>query len=178
MTSDLENTLAELGGPCRALVLEMKARCTIPAGRLEAALEDFHVRSRAMRAFLDARSRRAAAAWRWPALLAASAALAFGFYALMRGGAPAGGAQLARRPSIYTAAYSGESGARAIVATQRADGSWENDFLTRQNAAALRGVAGASVAYRKAVRYLRSRGLAPLSDDELQARSLAATRRI
>ena len=54
-----------------------------------------------------------------------------------------------------------------IVRTQAADGSWANDFLTRQNAAALREVDATSVAYRKAVRYLRTKGLAPLTDDEL-----------
>lgn len=54
-----------------------------------------------------------------------------------------------------------------ILRTQSADGSWANDVLTRQNAAALREADATSVAYRKAVRYLRTKGLAPLSADEL-----------
>ncbi|MBQ6137808.1 MAG: hypothetical protein IJI73_10615, partial [Kiritimatiellae bacterium] len=66
----------------------------------------------------------------------------------------------------------------AILASQRADGSWTNDFITRQNAAALRRgeSAAAKVAYRRAVRYLRSRGLSPLSDEELRDRGESAAR--
>lgn len=74
----------------------------------------------------------------------------------------------------YTVAYAGEGAIDEILRTQRLDGSWENDFLTRQNAAALRNVAAASVAYRKALRYLRSRGLSPISDAELQSRAQLA----
>ncbi len=100
-------------------------------------------------------------------------------------GRPSGGAQSAgddgasavavvpaASASPYVLAYGGEGSVDELVRTQRADGSWENDFLTRQNAAALRGSERASVAYRKAVRYLRSRGLAPLPDDEFRARAL------
>ena len=48
-----------------------------------------------------------------------------------------------------------------MIATQNADGSWKNDFLTRRNAAALKvcGDPAAQVAYKKAVRNLRSRGI-------------------
>ncbi len=76
--------------------------------------------------------------------------------------------------SPYTLAFGGEPATGRLVASQRADGSWENDFLTRQNAAAIRGIAGADVAYRKAVRYLRSKGLSPLTDDELRNRAKIA----
>ena len=67
----------------------------------------------------------------------------------------------------------------AIVRTQHADGSWDNDFLTRQNAAALRAASGDAprIAYRRAVRYLRAKGLTPLSDAELRARGDRAARR-
>ncbi len=58
-----------------------------------------------------------------------------------------------------------------IVRTQSPDGSWQSDYLTRQNAAALRGLPDASIAYRRAVRYLRAKGLEPLTDGELEALS-------
>ena len=48
-----------------------------------------------------------------------------------------------------------------MIATQRSDGSWKNDFLTRRNAAVLKGCdsPAAQIAYKKAVRNLRSRGI-------------------
>ncbi len=63
-----------------------------------------------------------------------------------------------------------------ILRTQAPDGSWQNDYLTRQNAAVLRRLGRANVAYRKAVRYLRSRGLEPLTEAELRARNSLAKR--
>ncbi|MBR1921790.1 MAG: hypothetical protein IJ829_07315, partial [Kiritimatiellae bacterium] len=74
---------------------------------------------------------------------------------------------------VYTIAYAPtEEALEELVASQRADGSWGNDFLTRQNAAALRSSPDArmQIAYRRAVRYLRTKGLAPLSDGELKSR--------
>ena len=48
-----------------------------------------------------------------------------------------------------------------MIATQNPDGSWKNDFLTRRNAAALKvcGDPAAQIAYKKAVRNLRLRGI-------------------
>ena len=48
-----------------------------------------------------------------------------------------------------------------MIATQNPDGSWKNDFLTRRNAAALRacGDPAAQIAYKKAMRNLRTRGV-------------------
>ena len=48
-----------------------------------------------------------------------------------------------------------------MIATQRSDGSWQNDFLTRRNAAALKDCTrpAAQIAYKKAMRNLRSRGI-------------------
>ena len=48
-----------------------------------------------------------------------------------------------------------------MIATQNADGSWKSDFLTRRNAAALKGCGdpAAQIAYKKAMRNLRSRGV-------------------
>ena len=58
-------------------------------------------------------------------------------------------------PSEYRASVS------EMIATQNPDGSWKNDFLTRRNAAALRACddPAAQVAYKKAMRNLRSRGV-------------------
>ena len=56
-----------------------------------------------------------------------------------------------------------------IKRTQKPDGSWNNDLLTRQNATSLMKVDKSSLAYRKAMRYLRSKGLSPLSDSEFQS---------
>ena len=51
-----------------------------------------------------------------------------------------------------------------MIATQNPDGSWKNDFLTRRNAAKLKGcdTQAARIAYKKAARYLNAKGLAPL----------------
>ncbi len=49
--------------------------------------------------------------------------------------------------------------AREMIETQRADGGWGNDFLTRRNAETLRTLADprAQIAYKKALRNLRFR---------------------
>ena len=50
---------------------------------------------------------------------------------------------------------------REMIRTQNADGSWKTDYLTKRNAAALKGseIAEARVAYKKAMRNLRIRGV-------------------
>lgn len=158
MTKDLEETLAELGPGYDGLVNALKQARAV--GRRESAR-----RIAAKRLLM----RRVAY------LVAASLAIALAFVSLVVAPLPRAGVQHASRhavPAIYTAAYAGEDSAEALVRSQSPDGSWNgSDFVTRQNAAALRGVASASVAYRKALRYLRSRGLAPLSDDELRSRA-------
>lgn len=61
----------------------------------------------------------------------------------------------------YSLAYSRTAEAiEEMIATQKPDGSWKNDFLTRQNAAALKAcpAPAAQVAYKKAMRNLRVRG--------------------
>ena len=64
---------------------------------------------------------------------------------------------LVPHPSEYT------MGIPEMIATQNPDGSWKNDFLTRRNAAALKGSGdpAARIAYKKARRYLNSKGLLP-----------------
>ena len=48
-----------------------------------------------------------------------------------------------------------------MIATQNSDGSWKSDFLTRRNAAALKlsSDPAARIAYKKAARNLRLRGI-------------------
>ena len=160
MNADLEATLDELGPGYRAVV-----------GRLCAAAT---VEPRAERPRGQAPWRRGRAFW-WPRagyLVAASLFAAVALSIFLQGARPAAIPAAAR---IYTIAYApNETALKELVASQRADGSWDNDFLTRQNAAALRGVAVARVPYRKAVRYLKAKGLSPLTDAELRARGAFA----
>lgn len=153
MNADLEETLSELGPGYRELALRLRAGRTVEPRR-------------------PVRIRRP---WfgRAVALTAASlfAAIVLGLFARH----PSADRQEAL--TVYTVAYAPtEEALEVLLASQRADGSWENDYLTRQNAAALREAVepGARIAYRKAVRYLRSKGLSPLSAEELRVRGLQA----
>ena len=155
MNGDLESTLNELGPEYRDVVARLRsAREVEPSGT---------------RAFSLPRTEW----WRRAGYLAAaSLAVALGLSIFMQDAANA-----PREPyagaKVYTVAYAPtEEALEVIVASQRADGSWANDFITRQNAAALRASDDArmKIAYRRAVRYLRSKGLSPLTDDELKVR--------
>lgn len=163
MNGDLESTLNELGPEYRAVVARLRsAREIEPSGT---------------RAFLFTHTEW----WRRAGyLVAASLAVALGLSIFMQDAANA-----PREPyagaKVYTVAYAPtEEALEVIVASQRADGSWTNDFITRQNAAALRASEDArmKIAYRRAVRYLRSKGLAPLTDEELKLRGEYAARAI
>lgn len=146
MTKDLEETLAELGPGYREVVDRLRS-CQAPAQM----------------------PRRFAP---MPYLAAASVAAALAGIACVYALRPADGESAARR--AYTAAYVRDDAAlESIVESQLADGSWANDFLTRQNAAALRCAAGrrAAIAYKKAARYLKSKGLKPLTEEELALRA-------
>ena len=164
MNKDLETTLDELGSGCRAVVSRLKAS------------RELELAGTACR-----RPQAADFAWRRAGyLVAASLSAAVAFLLFFRDAADA---PRPRFPSanIYTVAYAPtEEALEAIAASQRADGSWANDFLTQQNAAALRasGEERMRIAYRRAVRYLRTRGLAPLTDDELKARAEFAAKSI
>ena len=155
MNGDLESTLNELGPEYRDVVARLRsAREVEPSGT---------------RAFSLPRTEW----WRRVGYLAAaSLAVALGLSIFMQDAANA-----PREPyagaKVYTVAYAPtEEALETIVASQRADGSWSNDFITRQNAAALRASDDErmKIAYRRAVRYLRSKGLSPLTDDELKVR--------
>lgn len=144
MSRDLDEQLEELGPAYREVV-----------DRLRAAYE-------------PSLSRKTAGGWRsigWAAgfLAAASVLVVLGLSVFFVEVHP---------PREYTLAFAGgDAGARALIATQNADGSWANDFQTRQNAAALRGNPATVEEYKRAVRYLKAKGLSPLTDGELQKRA-------
>ena len=139
MTNDLERTLGELPAGCRDVVARLRASAEV--------------------------SPRAVAVGRWrPVPLATAAALAAAllgvaaFFASDR----ASETRRLKGPREYVlAAQPSADAALEIVRLQKADGSWQNDFLTRRNAAALKTCpdARAQLAYRKAMRNLRVRGL-------------------
>lgn len=156
MNADLENTLEELGPEFRGVVCRLRAAREVEPG---------------------ARPVIARVGWwrRAAVLVAASLLIVAGFSVLT-----------SRTPEVpapeagpYTLALqSSERAISELVRTQRADGSWESDYLTRQNAAALKDVATAKIAYRRAVRYLRTKGLSPLSPEELRYRGNLAVRQL
>ena len=144
MTKDLEETLRELGDGYRPVVDRLLA---------------------AYRPQSPSVAVRPASAVGWGvALLSAAALLVFlGLGAVFRGSSPA---------KVYTvrvtdaaneyrlAVVRDDAAVREMIRTQRPDGGWGSDFLTRQNAAVLRDCPGeaAQLAYRKAMRNLRLRG--------------------
>ena len=156
MNADLENTVEGLGPAYRDVVARLRASCEVEPTRI------------GPKALAPGRASRSPVSYLAAASLAAALALAV-LYVAPRGGDAAAEVPL----TVYTVAYAPtEEALELILASQRADGSWSNDFLTRQNAAALRasGDERMRVAYRRAVRYLRTKGLAPLTDAELKAR--------
>ena len=143
MSRDLEETLNELGPEYRAVVARLRgARVRETSdGRRGFASGVFRLRSNVLR----------------PVLAAASLLVFVGIGVVFFGRNDIG-------PETGDAGYGAREYRATVgemVATQNPDGSWKSDFLTRRNAAALRvcGDPAAQVAYRKAVRNLRMRGL-------------------
>ena len=155
MNKDLEETLAELGPGYRSVVDRLAAAFPDRTGASPTIASRFEPpRRRAWRGAFAALASGAGL------LAAASVAVAMFFSTPSHAQGPSGAYR-----GDYLLAYSGD--VESLLRTQKADGSWGNDFLTRQNAAAIRRAKGADVAYRRAVRYLRTKGLSPLSDSEL-----------
>ena len=159
MSRDLEEQLNWMGPEYRAVVARLRAAAE--------AGEDVR------RETGDAR--RGWVAWGLkakvlrPALVAASLLVLAGLaiHCLQQAGASreaagANGAAHAAREYLL-AALGDEASMREMIATQNPDGSWANDFLTRRNAASLKRwgerFPAAQVAYKKAVRNLRARGV-------------------
>ena len=151
MSRDLEEQLDEMGPEYRAIVARLKGAM---------GNEDFR------RETLDVRRGSAPKVFRlWskvlrPLLAAASLALFVGLGVVFLG-------QKDFRLEAEDVGYGAreyKASVDEMVATQNPDGSWKNDFLTRRNAAALKGSGNpaAQIAYKKAMRYLNFKGLVPL----------------
>ncbi len=165
MSADLDKTLGELGSEYAGVVARLKSSCEIEPRPRKSAMSGRKL------------------FWPYAAALAAAVVLAVMLSGVWRrddvhqdGRAelpaepPARTAplQTARIHSEYSLAFNANEKdiLNELVDTQNPDGSWGNDFLTRQNATALKKINQTSVAFRKAMRYLRSKGLRPLDDRE------------
>ena len=146
MNRDLEEQLDELGPDYRAVVARLRAgREAEPGGRGSGSSS-------------GAGSSRDSSFSRQAYLVAASllVAVALGVFFSQSVNSPIGqSVNSPRAPREYVMSVP------EMLATQNPDGSWQNDFLTRRNAEALRLCAGeeARIAYKKAMRNLRVRGL-------------------
>ncbi len=163
MTKDLEQTLNELGPEFTPFARRVKAAYQ-PMDRVNFAALSTPRPGRAM-------------GWSIGYLVAASLLVFLGLGLFFQSQHAQHHISTSSSRIIYTVAYAPTEDALAsIVTSQRADGSWQNDFLTQQNAAALRSATGCEerIAYKKAVRYLRTRGLKPLTDEELRIRGNSA----
>ena len=169
MSKDLEAQLEEMGGDYRAVVERLR--------RARDAEPDLAQRGGrgTMSAGLIGGKRGPTAVWRagnpW-VLLAASLLILLGLgvifrlqsdnRALRQAAKRAYTVRVTDAATEYSLAYlRNDEAVKEMIRTQNADGSWKNDFLTRQNAAALKRCpsAEARVAYKKAMRNLRARGV-------------------
>ena len=137
MNRDLEETLNELGPDYRAVVARLRAGREAASGSRSSG---------------DSRSSRRAAY-----LVAASLLVLIGLTVVHLSQSPTSNLkpQTSSCPREYRATVA------EMIATQNPDGSWQNDFLTRRNAAALKDSdnLAAQIAYKKAMRNLRARGV-------------------
>ena len=140
MNADLEATLAELGPDYRELVAEMKA-----------AYQPLEAGTPAV----GEKSRGRILPWTFGYLAAASLLVFLGLGIVFR-------SESALTTNEFMLAHiKNEAALNEIIRTQRQDGGWDNDFITRQNAAALKASASpeAQIAFRRAMRNLRLRGV-------------------
>lgn len=147
MTKDLEETLAELGPEYSQMVFRMK----------DAFAEKEVVKP---------------SFWKRPSLLAAASLIALigGICVFVSSlfsrpisseGAVAQKIEKRKLTAFMLAEEKSHEAIDEIIRTQNPDGSWQTDFLTRRNADALLASTSpeAKLAYRKALRNLRARGL-------------------
>ena len=138
MSRDLDEQLNEMGPEYRAVVARLRA--AQGAGTAD-VFNVFRLRSKVLRSVL----------------VAASLLFLIGFGVLFLG------RQDVRRETkdVRFAPHEYRASVPEMIATQNPDGSWKNDFLTRRNAAALRACSdpAAQIAYKKAMRNLRTRGV-------------------
>ena len=161
MTGDLEETLNELGPGYREVVDRLMSASRPWEGAVAAARLERPASGVAL-----ARGRQAG-------YLAAALLLAVLGLAALFCAPRARGTRSAARAPVYTvrattaeneyrlALIRDDAAVREMIRTQNPDGSWKNDFLTRRNAEALKDCRGpeAQLAYKKAIRNLRARGL-------------------
>ena len=136
MNRDLEKQLDEMGPEYRAVVVRLKAgRELAPSSHSS-----------------DSRSSRRAAYFVAASLLVLIGLTVVHFFQPQASSLKP---QTSSCPREYRASV------EEMIATQNPDGSWQNDFLTRRNAEALKvcGDLAAQVAYKKAMRNLRARGV-------------------
>ena len=154
MSEDLDRTLSELGGEYISVVARLKTLHEVePAGRMRT-------------------SPRKRTFW-LASMIAASLAVAVLSAVLLKRAEDSGDLASqsfasSRLPYMLAFSASDKNVLDEIKRTQNPDGSWMNDSLTRQNAAVLKKFDEKSLACRKAVRYLRFKGLRPLSDMEFR----------
>ena len=162
MSRDLDEQLDEMGEEYRAVVGRLKAAYAPTAGgrtRRPARIRGFAHSLWGRGQSLTARQARVVGY-----LLAASLLLVLSlgiFLHPSQPSQPSHPSQPSQPSHEYSLAYSRTAEAiEEMIATQKPDGSWKNDFLTRQNAAALKAcpAPAAQVAYKKALRNLRIRG--------------------
>ena len=145
MNKDLEDQLNEMGPAYRAVV-----------ARLRAAQEAESL-CRSSRSSQSSRSSGTNTARKSAYLVAASLLVFVGLGVFFL-------RPLDFRPKTQDASFGAReyrASVSEMIATQNPDGSWQNDFLTRRNAETLKLCVdpAAQVAYRKAVRNLRVRGV-------------------
>ena len=143
MSRDLEETLNELGPDYRAVVARLRG-----AGEAQ-----FGQRT------TDSRQKPLAFVPRpLPYLMAASLLVVVGLSAIF---IQSGNRAIEQSDNSPSAPREYRATVSEMIATQNPDGSWKNDFLTRRNAAALKlcGEPAAQIAYKKAMRNLRVRGV-------------------
>lgn len=141
MNRDLEETLNELGPDYRAVVARLRAGREAASGS---------------RSSSDSRSSSRAAY-----LVAASLLVLIGLTVVHLSQSQSQSQTTNLKPQTPSCPREYRATVAEMIATQNPDGSWQNDFLTRRNAAALKvcGDPAAQIAYKKAMRNLRARGV-------------------
>ena len=139
MDRDLEETLNELGPDYRAVVARLRAGREAASGSRSSG---------------DSRSSSRAAY-----LVAASLLVLIGLTVVHLSQSQSQTTN--HKPQTPSCPREYRATVAEMIATQNPDGSWQNDFLTRRNAAALKDSdnLAAQIAYKKAMRNLRARGV-------------------
>ena len=144
MNADLEETLQELGPGCRTVVERLRAGLVADVGQRTAG-----------------KGQRPSSSVIRPLsyLTAALIALVIGLTVVFNSRTPT--LERQRRDAVSHPPRDYTLSVDEMIATQNPDGSWQSDFLTRHHAKALAGCprADARIAYKKAMRNLRVRGV-------------------